>query len=67
MPFQVEGLARGLAEKAECGEKDVSMQSDVTLYLVDLRHRLGWSFPTNPTTVQQSESVPPIWIPRSDP
>jgi len=36
MPFQVEGLARGLAEKAECGEKDVSMVSSVSLYLTNL-------------------------------
>ena len=37
MPFQVEGLARGLAEKAESGAKDVSMLSDVSLYLTNLR------------------------------
>ena len=37
MPFQVEGLARGLAEKAQCKLKDVSMLSSVSLYLTNLR------------------------------
>ena len=41
MPFQVEGLARGLAEKAECGHKDVSKLSSVSLYLTNLLARFG--------------------------